>query len=365
MVEFLIDWYKRRFTDPESVTLFLLLVIGSITLYWVGHIMVPVLVAVVIAYLLEWPVAKIAASGLSRTAATSLVLLAFVGMMIGIMVGLVPNLWQQGSNLIAETPAMFEQGKSYARLLPEQYPELVNSEQIEWSLDKIDGWIIDHGQDLVSASLSSIVDLVALMIYLILVPLMIFFMLKDKEVLVGSFTRLLPTTRRLITQVSNEMNVQIFNYIRGKVIEIVVVGIATYISLAIFDMRYAALFGLLVGLSVLVPYIGAVVVTIPVVLVGLAQWGATPEFWYTMIAYTIVQGLDGNLLVPLLFSEAVDLNPVYIVIAVLFFGGVWGFWGVFFAIPLAALVKAVLSAWSGQQEITEQRVEDKGIEARR
>ena len=346
MVEFLLDWYKRKFSDPESVTLFLLLVIGSVTLYWVGHIMVPVLVAVVIAYLLEWPVAKITAAGLSRTAATSLVLLTFVSGMTALAVGLVPNLWQQASNLVAEAPTMLEQGKSYARLLPDKYPDLVNSEQIQWTLDKVDSWMIHIGEKVVSASFSTIVDLVALMIYLILVPLMIFFMLKDKDSLMTGFKTLLPTTRRLITQVSNEMNVQIMNYIRGKIIEIVVVGIATYVVLAIFDMRYAALFGLLVGLSVLVPYIGAVVVTIPVVVVGLAQWGVSPEFWYAMIAYSIVQGLDGNLLVPLLFSEAVDVNPVFIVIAVLFFGGLWGFWGVFFAIPLAALVKAVLSALS-------------------
>ena len=64
-----------------------------------------------------------------------------------------------------------------------------------------------------------------------------------------------------------------------------------------------------------------------------------------MVAYTVIQALDGNVLVPLLFSEAVDLHPVAIILAILFFGGLWGFWGVFFAIPLAALVKAVIDAW--------------------
>jgi putative permease len=62
-------------------------------------------------------------------------------------------------------------------------------------------------------------------------------------------------------------------------------------------------------------------------------------------AYLVIQVLDGNVLVPLLFSEAVNLHPVAIVIAVLFFGGVWGLWGVFFAIPLATMVNALLSAW--------------------
>lgn len=350
MFEFLSQWYKRKFSDPESVTLFMLLMISFLTLYFVGHIMVPVLVAIVIAYLLEWPVAKSTKFGLSRTAATSIVLLIFVSLSIAVMVGLVPIFWQQGSNLISEAPVMIEQGKSFLNQLPEKYPKVVNKEQIDLLLANLDGAIINIGQMAISVSFSTLRDLVALLIYFILVPLMIFFMLKDKEALVESFKTLLPTTRKLITQVSNEMDIQIMNYIRGKLIELVVVGVATYIVLAIFDMRYAALLGLLVGLSVLVPYVGAAVVTIPVIFVGLAQWGITPEFWYAMIAYGIVQALDGNLLVPLLFSEAVDLNPVYIIIAVLFFGGLWGFWGVFFAIPLAALVKAVLSAWSGQQQ---------------
>lgn len=66
---------------------------------------------------------------------------------------------------------------------------------------------------------------------------------------------------------------------------------------------------------------------------------------YLMIAYGIIQALDGNVLVPLLFSEAVNLHPVAIIVAVLVFGGLWGFWGVFFAIPLATLIKAILNAW--------------------
>ena len=64
-----------------------------------------------------------------------------------------------------------------------------------------------------------------------------------------------------------------------------------------------------------------------------------------MIAYAIIQALDGNVLVPLLFSEALNLHPVAIIVAILVFGGLWGFWGIFFAIPLATVVQAVLKAW--------------------
>ena len=102
---------------------------------------------------------------------------------------------------------------------------------------------------------------------------------------------------------------------------------------------------LAVGFSVVIPYIGAAVVTIPVLLIGFLQWGLGSEFYTLMVVYGVIQALDGNVLVPLLFSEAVNLHPVAIILAVLVFGGFWGFWGIFFAIPLATLVKAVLSAW--------------------
>ena len=99
------------------------------------------------------------------------------------------------------------------------------------------------------------------------------------------------------------------------------------------------------GLSVLIPYVGAAVVTIPVALVAFFQWGWNGEFFYLILVYGIIQALDGNVLVPLLFSEAVNLHPVAIILAVLVFGGFWGLWGVFFAIPLATLIKALLQSW--------------------
>ena len=180
---------------------------------------------------------------------------------------------------------------------------------------------------------------------------MVFFFLKDKKDLISSVTAFLPKERVMATQVGDEMYQQIMNYIRGKVIEILIVGGASIIAFIALDLNYAVLLGVLVGLSVLVPYVGATIVTIPVALVALFQWGTQAEFGYLMLAYGIIQALDGNLLVPLLFSEAVNLHPVTIIIAVILFGGLWGFWGVFFAIPLATLVKAVINAWSvGQVE---------------
>ncbi|MHA7000453.1 AI-2E family transporter [Aeromonas schubertii] len=344
-------WYKSRFSDPDAVALFLLLLSGFAVLWWFGNLLGPFLVALVLAYLLEWPVARLQRLGLSRTLATALVVTLFLACMIMLLLGLVPTLVVQGINLAKEAPTMLAHTQDFVRNLPEKYPDLVDISLVESVIDTIRQRILSLGESLVAASLSSLVSIVTLLIYLILVPLLVFFMLKDKQALLGGLQRFLPRNRALVRQVWLEMNDQIVNYIRGKVMEILIVGVATYLPFAFLGLRYSALLAVAVGFSVLIPYIGAVVVTVPVAMVGLFQWGLTPEFAWLMILYLVIQALDGNVLVPVLFSEAVNLHPVAIIVAVLFFGGLWGFWGVFFAIPLATLVKAVLNVWPKRDEL--------------
>jgi putative permease len=118
-----------------------------------------------------------------------------------------------------------------------------------------------------------------------------------------------------------------------------------YIIFSYFGLNYKILLAVLVGLSVVVPYVGAIVVTIPVMIIGYVQWGWSSTFGYLSLWYYILQELDANMLIPLLFSEVVKVHPVAIILAILFFGKIWGFWGVFFAIPLATLIKSTLHAW--------------------
>ncbi len=335
-------WYKRKFSDPDATMLLILILITSAVLVIWGNMLMPVIVAAIIAYLLDWPVSQLTRLGMKRTLSCSLVLICFVSIMVLLMVGLVPVVTKQSMSLVQELPNIWQKAQDWLLTLPDKYPEYVQFSQIYEMMEGANQHLVDFGQEALTASFSSIASVAALLIYL---------MLKDKPYFTDSISRLLPRERRLITQVGNEMNVQIANYIRGKVIEIIIVGAVSCITFAIMDLRYSLLLGVLVGLSVLIPYIGAAVVTIPVAVVAMFQWGITPEFWYLMVAYGIIQALDGNLLVPILFSEAVSLHPLYIIVAVLFFGGLWGFWGVFFAIPLATLVKAVVSAWSSSPEV--------------
>lgn len=340
------DWYKRNFSDPSAVTLMVILISVFVFIYLFSSLLMPVFVAIALAFLLDLPINKLVHHGLSRLSAVIIVVISFVGLLLVTFLGLLPIVWRQSIRFIHEVPNMISEGKIYLLTLPEKYPELIEVSHIEKMITAVNEKLLVWGEFLLQASLNSISDFVALLIYLILVPLMIFFFLKDKKELSKTFSDFLPKDRRMAIEVGNEMNQQIMNYIRGKLIEILIIGTASTVAFIVLGLHYPVLLGVLVGLSVLVPYVGATIVTLPVMLVALFQWGLTAPFGYVMLVYAIIQALDGNLLVPLLFSEAVNLHPVTIIIAVILFGGLWGFWGVFFAIPLATLVKAVLNAWS-------------------
>ena len=346
MYTLLSNWYKERFSDPQAVTLILILAGVFFTIYFAAGILAPLIVALVLAFLLEWPVAQLQKMGLNRALGTSIVVLCFLGLMLLLILGVIPSVWKQGSSLIADLPSMIEKGMVVLKELAEKHPEYISIEQINALLKESQSLVdtqhlLDLGKQLLGVSASILV----LMVYAILVPLLVFFFLKDKRALIEGSKRFFPSNRQLAGQVWSEMNQQLFNYIRGKIIEIVVVGVISYAFFEIMGLQYAMLLAVLNGLSVLIPFLGATLVTLPIMFVAFFQWGISPEFGYLMLGYAIIQALDGNVLVPLLFSDAVDLHPVIIIAAILIFGGLWGVWGVFFAIPLASLIKAVLNAW--------------------
>jgi putative permease len=345
MIDVIKRWYLRNFSDPQAVILVLLLIGGFFIVMFMGEMLAPLLASVIIAYLLEGLVNIMHKRGMPRLIAVIFVFTFFLTIMITMVLGLIPLLWQQLFEFVQELPAMIAKGQQLLMLLPEQYPSYITGEQVSDGVVALRAEISEFGQSALSRSIEAIPMLITLLVYLILVPLLVFFFLKDKAGIVHWLTAYMPKDRKLATKVWYEMDVQIGNYVRGKILEIFIVGGVTYIVFAVMGLNYAPLLGALVGLSVVVPYIGAAVATLPVALIGFFQWGLSAEFGYIILAYAVIQGLDGNLLVPLLFSEAVNLHPVAIIVAVLVFGGIWGFWGVFFAIPLATLVKAVLKSW--------------------
>lgn len=350
MIPILRQWFQRYFSDPEAVLLLSILALGFGLIIFFGKILAPVLAGVVFAYLLEWLVVQLERCKVPRLPAVIIVFLGFLGLLLLACFILVPLLWRQLATLFEESPQMIARAQHWLLWLSERFPDYFSEEQMSSLVNSLGADIRSLAKELLTASLYSITGLVVLLVYLVLVPLLIFFFLKDRKTLLDWLASFLPHKRGVLQKVSVEVNQQIGNYIRGKVVEIIILSFFTYLVFWYFHLKYGILLACLVGFSCLIPYVGGVVATIPVIIVAFLQWGWEPQFGYCMLAYTIVQALDANLLIPLLFSEAVNLHPVAIIMATLFFGGIWGFWGVFFAIPLATLVKAVLNAWPKPKE---------------
>ena len=345
MLEFISSWYRRYFTDPQAALLVVLLLLSVVVLLTLGRMLAPFLAALIIAYLLEGAVQKLRALGLARFWRVCLVFLLFLAFMAFLVLFLLPLLSRQLGDFFQEVPAMINNGQDLLLRLPEQYPEFISEDYISQLILAVREGLGQLGQNLLSFSMASIPAIITALIYLILVPLLIFFFLKDKDLILAWFVRFLPRERPLVDQIWREMDAQMGNYVRGKFNEIIIVGGVSYIVFVFLGLNYASLLAMLVGLSVLIPYIGAAVATLPIALVGYFQWGISANFASLMVWYFVIQFLDGNVLVPVLFSEAVNLHPVAIIVAILIFGGLWGFWGVFFAIPLATLVKALINVW--------------------
>jgi putative permease len=277
---------------------------------------------------------------MSQKLSLSITLIVFFGFYLSLFMAL-PSIGTEINNLLQNLPIIVS---SFQQNLIE-----MNNYFSEEEIDQIFANLSNQISVLLSSALGQLAGTISLMfnaiLYAIMIPLMVFFFLKDKNVLLPIAAVILPKDNRLMKSVFAEMNDQLFNYVTGKFLEMIIIASASYALFAILGLPYAILIAILVGLSVIIPIFGAILVTIPVVLVGLYEWGLTENFYWLLGVYLLIQILDGNVLVPILFSNRNNLHPVIIIISVLFFGGIWGFWGLFFAIPLATFIKAIINSW--------------------
>ena len=365
------NWFKRYFSDPQVVILITVLVVSFVIILSIGALVAPVLTSIVVAYLLQGPIKWLEKMRVPSSIALVFVFLLFIVLMVLILVWLVPT-------AIQEVPKFFTtylpnaitsikvEITNWVSKQDKNLPGGISSKQAGLYIDNFNSAITEMGNKILKSSWDSVKLLINAIVFIVLMPMLVYFFLKDKNAILAWMKRFYPQNMELTNTVWYELNEQIGNYIRGKIFEVFLVWVVTYIAFVFFDLQNPFLLAGLVGLSALIPYIGAVIVTIPVVIFAytkflVVQAGVPPDysnFWAVIIVYLVIQAVDGVVVVPLLFSEVVKLHPIAIVMAVLVFGGIWGFWGVFFAIPLASLVQAILNSWP-RTPVTNQ---DKAVE---
>lgn len=350
MQNLLNKFLTRYFSNEESIYFGLLLLSSFLFIYLFGSILLPVLVSIVVAFLLNGLLSTLRSINLSHRISLFLTLFIFFSFYVSLFF-LLPSLGKQINSLIQSMPLIAIAFQENLELLSQNYPEIFSEDGVNTLFANLTSQFSSLLNNALGQLAGTISFLISTVFFVVLVPIMVFFFLKDKEVLLPMLTVLLPTKRGFMNTVFSEMNQQLFNYVTGKFIEMIIVGSVSYVVFLILGLPYAVLISILVGLSVIIPFFGAFLVTIPVLLVGLYEWGLSDTFYWLLALYLIIQILDGNVLVPVLFSSRNNLHPVIILIAVLFFGGIWGFWGLFFAIPLATFIKAIFNAWPQPKDV--------------
>ena len=345
MLNYLKQWYEENLTDPNQVSLALIVIFSVLITYILIQTISPILVAIVLAYMLEGLVQNLMKTArIVRNISVVVVFFMFLILSVITLFMLIPLLLDQLTLFVKSLPEIFDKSKNLILGMYDQN-EYIPKDYIDSIFLGLQGETSKLGNSIFAYSLASAGGLFAIIVYTILVPIMIFFMLFDKDAINGWISKFFPKKLELTQKAYSELNLKIGNYIRCKFIEIIIVWVASFILFLLLGLNYSLLLSFLCGVSVIIPYVGMIAVTIPIVLVAYFQWGIASEFWYVVIGHLLIQAIDGNVVVPILFSDAVNIHPFAILLSILFFGSVWGIWGVFFAIPLAVLINTILNVW--------------------
>lgn len=210
------DWFRRYFSDPQVVFLAAALLVGFAVVLSMGYMLAPALASIVIAYLLEGLVSYFQRFGWPRLVAVLVVYIVFVVFVITLLFGVIPVVSRQVTDLVQQMPSMISSGLVFLTQLPERYPEVISQDQVQQVIGTIRYEITSFGQRVLSWSLASVVGFITILVYLILVPLLVFFFLKDKDLIIAWFMNYLPKHTRIAGTVWHDVDRQISNYVRGK-----------------------------------------------------------------------------------------------------------------------------------------------------
>lgn len=258
---------------------------------------------------------------------------------------LIPIVFKQLVILFNDLPFIIQKIKIITYKIIKYYPNFFPKEQTNILFSNVILYVQSVGKTVINASLLSIVIITKWIVYIFLIPILIFFFSKDHQKIMKTFRITMPEKSKFWSNIWDTTYIQLNNYVRGKIIEVFIVTFITLILFRYYNIVYSDLLAFIVGVSVIVPYVGIMFVSIPIFFISSIQLGFSNDFFYMITFYIVIQFLDGNLLVPILFSEAVKLHPITIIFSVIVLGSLFKVYGLFFAIPIAIIIKAIIKLY--------------------
>ncbi len=354
------------------VTLVGWLVVSAIS--FLQPVLIPLAVAAILAYLLEPVVRFLVRLRIPRTLAVILVFVTFIAAGVGVAVSVVPAIWEQGKALVTGMPektakaqALLDRSVTEVRKmleLPmfhkavpgEPPPDLLTGyvakaieEGAKWLQDQAPGMLLGLGK-WIQSSAGGVLGVFGMLLTLVLVPIFLFFFLKEGPAISGSWTNYLPLRasplKSEIVFLLSEINSYLINFFRGQLLVSMISGLLTGTALLILGLDFALVIGLAVAILGLIPYAGFIISLIPAIVIAAAQFNDWLHPVLVLVIFLIVNNLEGLFVSPKIVGESVGLHPLTVIISVLAWSIVFGgLLGALLAVPLTATLKVLLKRY--------------------
>ena len=337
----------RRRVSPPSPRVALVIVgavVLAVVLYLGSAALGPFIVGLVLAYLLDMPVERMSRIGVPRWLAVLIVYAITVFVVVEAAVLTIRPLADEMSTFIREFPSfMTRVTNAYAHL--DLAPTLRNA---------IDKWLNELGAGIAGLDptallpvVSGIAGIFASIVGYILIPVWVFYLIKDRPALTAAMARSMPLAWWRDVRAISDLVLRVFGqWLRGQLFLGLTVGVATFAGLILLSTtvdpifgRFAVLLSVIAGVLELLPIIGPIIAAIPAVLLALTA--GLDVAVAAVIMYTVIQQLENNLLVPKIQGDAVELHPSAVMFALVIGGAIAGLLGAILALPITAAARDV------------------------
>jgi predicted PurR-regulated permease PerM len=348
------------------------LVVGAIS--FLQPVLTPIAVAAILAFLLE-PVVRFSMRlGMSRLISIILVYLAFAAFFVGLLVYIIPPAYRQGNTLVKNFPGYMQKTQALTTRTFENLHRLSSldflrsdktdqpaNEQLSalvsqsikdagnWVQQKIPDLAVESGRFL-QRSLGGFLGVFGLLLSMILVPIFLFFFLKDSASIAENWSRYLPLRasplKNEIVSLVGEINSYLISFFRGQLIVSLIDGFLISVALLVLGLDFAILIGLMVGVLGLIPYLGMMICYIPAVIIAAAQFGDWTHPLIVTAIFILANNIDGIFIAPKIVGESVGLHPLTVIVSVLAWSLILGgLLGALLAVPLTATIKVLLKRY--------------------
>ncbi|MBK5928795.1 AI-2E family transporter [Rhodobaculum claviforme] len=319
-----------------------------VALWLLGDVIAPFLAGAAVAYFLNPLVERLEARGLSRMMATVLITLVVMAAVAVALLGVVPG-------LIAQAVALFEAApdglQAVHRFLEVRFPDALDADSaVRRGLAGMGEAVQSRGMALVEGALSSARGLLGVLVFVVITPVVAFYLLMDWPRLVARIDDLLPRDHApVIRRLAHDIDRAVAGFVRGQLSVCLILAVFYATALVLVGLQFGLVVGVVTGLISFIPWIGAIIGGILSIGLALHQfWGAPGMIALVAGIFVLGQFLEGNVLVPRMVGRSVGLHPVWLLLALSAFGSLFGFAGMLVAVPVAAALGVVVRFFTQQ-----------------